>query len=150
MAERGIIVSYESIRLWCNKFGLAYSRRLKRRHQGFGDTFYIDEAFVNICGERHYLWRAVDQDGEVVATRGRERGMCGLKSVQQAQRFLSVHAAILAADVVGYSRLMGEDEAGTLERLKACEADVIEPVVVAIAGAYSSVWGTGSSSNLPA
>lgn len=59
-------------------------------------------------------------------------------------------AAILAADVVGYSRLMGEDEAGTLERLKACEADVIEPVVVAIAGAYSSVWGTGSSSNLPA
>ena len=66
LAERGIIVSYESIRLWCNKFGPACTRRLKRRHQGFGDTFYIDEVFVNIRGKRHYLWRAVDQDGEVV------------------------------------------------------------------------------------
>ena len=66
LAERGIIVSYESIRLWCNKFGPAYTRRLKRRHQGFGDTFSIDEVFVNIRGKRHYLWRAVDQDGEVV------------------------------------------------------------------------------------
>ncbi len=90
LAERGIVVSYESIRLWCNKFGPAYTRRLKRRHQGFGDTFYIDEVFVNIRGKRHYLWRAVDQDGEVV----RERGICGLKSIQQAQRFLSVHSAV--------------------------------------------------------
>ena len=66
LAERGVVVSYESIRLWCNKFGPAYSRRLKRRHQGFGDTFYIDEVFVKIRGKLHYLWRAVDQDGEVV------------------------------------------------------------------------------------
>jgi len=39
---------------------------LKRKHQGYGDTFYIDEAFVKINGKQHYLWRAVDQDGEVV------------------------------------------------------------------------------------
>jgi putative transposase len=51
MAERGITVSYESIR---------------RRHQGYGDTFFIDEVFVKIQGRQHYLWRAVDQDGEVV------------------------------------------------------------------------------------
>ena len=66
MAERGIEVSYESIRLWCNKFGPLYSKRLKRKHQGFGDTFFIDEVFVNIKGRRHYLWRAVDQEGDVV------------------------------------------------------------------------------------
>ncbi len=66
LAERGITVSYESIRLWCNKFGPQYARRLKRRHQGFGDSFYIDEVFVKIDGKQHYLWRAVDQDGEVV------------------------------------------------------------------------------------
>jgi putative transposase len=66
MAERGVIVSYESIRLWCNKFGPAYSRRLKRRHQGFRETFYIDEVFVKIRGKQHYSWRVVDQDGEVV------------------------------------------------------------------------------------
>ena len=66
LAERGITVSDESIRLWCIKFGSKYSRRLKRKHRGFGDTFYIDEVFVRINGKQHYLWRAVDQDGEVV------------------------------------------------------------------------------------
>ena len=60
------IVSYESIRLWCNKFGPQYARRLKRRHQGFGDTFFIDEVFIKIRGKQQYLWRATDQDGEVV------------------------------------------------------------------------------------
>jgi putative transposase len=66
LAERGITVSYEAIRLWCTKFGAVFSRRLKRRHRGYGDTFYIDEVFVKINGKQHYLWRAVDQDGEVV------------------------------------------------------------------------------------
>ncbi len=66
LAERGIIVSREAIRLWCIKFGPIYTRRLKRKHGGFGDTFFIDEVFVKINGTQHYLWRAVDQDGEVV------------------------------------------------------------------------------------
>ncbi len=66
LAERGIAVSYEAIRLWCIKFGCNYAKRLRRRHQGYGDTFFIDEVFVKIQGKQHYLWRAVDQDGEVV------------------------------------------------------------------------------------
>ena len=66
LAKRGIVVSYEAIRLWCNKFGPRFARRLRRKHQGFGDTFFIDEVFVKIQGKQHYLWRAVDQDGEVV------------------------------------------------------------------------------------
>ena len=66
LAERGITVSREAIRLWCIKFGVIYSRRLQRKHRGFGDTFYIDEVFIKINGKQHYLWRAVDQDGEVV------------------------------------------------------------------------------------
>jgi putative transposase len=66
LAERGIVVSYESIRLWCIKFGPKFAKRLKRQHQGYGDTFFIDEVFVKIRGKQHYLWRAVDQDGEVV------------------------------------------------------------------------------------
>ena len=66
LAERGIIVSREAIRLWCIKLGAIYARRLKRRHRGYGDTFYIDEVFVKINGKQHYLWRAVDQHGEVV------------------------------------------------------------------------------------
>lgn len=51
LAERGIDVSYESIRLWCIKFSPIYARRLKRKHQGYGDTFYIDEVFVKIGGK---------------------------------------------------------------------------------------------------
>ena len=161
LAERGITISRESIRLWCIKFGPKYARRLKRKHLGYGDTFFIDEVFVKINGKRHYLWRAVDQDGEVVdvylqakrdgaaakrffkrlikahggeprkivtdklrsygvahrelipeaihdtsqyannraeqsheATRVRERGMRKFKSVGQAQRFVTAHAAV--------------------------------------------------------
>ena len=66
LAKRGVLVSYESIRQWCRKFGPEYARRL-RRHQGqLGDIWHLDEVFVKIRGERHYLWRAVDQDGDVI------------------------------------------------------------------------------------
>jgi putative transposase len=62
LAERGINVSYEAIRLWCNRFGPKYAARLKKKHRGYGDTFFIDEVFVKIDGKQHYLWRAVDQE----------------------------------------------------------------------------------------
>ena len=64
--ERGIEVSYEAIRLWCNKFGPEYAKILKKKRSGFGDIFHIDEVFVKINGVQHYLWRAVDQDGDVI------------------------------------------------------------------------------------
>ena len=66
LAKRGVEVSHEAVRLWSNKFGPQFARRLRRKHQGYGDTFFIDEVFVKIQGKQHYLWRAVDQDGEVV------------------------------------------------------------------------------------
>jgi len=66
LARRGVVVTHESIRLWCNKFGPLYARRLRHRHRGYGDTFFMDEVFVTIAGRRHYLWRAVDQDSDVV------------------------------------------------------------------------------------
>ena len=161
LAERGITVSREAIRLRCIKFGAIYTRRLKRKHRGYGDTFFIDEVFVKINGKQHYLWRAVDQDGEIIdvflqakrdgaaakrffkrlmrnhggeprkivtdklrsyplahrevmpeaihvtdqyannraeqsheATRVRERGMRRFKSMKQAQRSVTAHAAV--------------------------------------------------------
>ncbi len=66
LAERGVNVTYEAIRLWCNRFGPKYATRLKRKYRGYGDTSFIDEVFIKIDGKQHYLWRAVDQDGEVV------------------------------------------------------------------------------------
>ena len=66
LAERGIIVSYETVRQWCRKFGPDYARRLRRRQGRLGDTWFLDEVFVTINGQRQYLWRAVDQDGDVI------------------------------------------------------------------------------------
>ena len=66
LAERRVTVSREAIRFWCIKFGAIYARRLQRKHRGYGDAFYIAEAFLQINGQQHYLWRAVDQDGNVV------------------------------------------------------------------------------------
>ena len=48
LVEGGITVSREAIRLWCIKFGVIYSRRLKRKHRGYGDIFYIDEVFAGL------------------------------------------------------------------------------------------------------
>ncbi len=66
LAERGVIVSYETIRQWSRKFGVEYARKLKRREGRLGDTWHLDELFVTIQGQRQYLWRAVDQDGDVL------------------------------------------------------------------------------------
>jgi putative transposase len=52
LADRGINVTYQAIRLWCNRFGPKYAARLKRKHQGFGDTFFIDEVFIKIDGQQ--------------------------------------------------------------------------------------------------
>ena len=57
LAERNISVSYEAIRLWVNKFGPEFTKRLRRRHSGFGDTYYLDEVFVKIGGIQHYAGR---------------------------------------------------------------------------------------------
>ena len=66
LAARGIAVSYEAVRQWCLKFGQKYANKIRRRRGHLGDTWYMDEVFVTINGERHYLWRAVDQDGDVL------------------------------------------------------------------------------------
>src|SRR5262244_3601865 len=64
--ERGVSVTYETIRKWCRKFGQHYANQLRRRHPRPGDKWHLDEVFLTIKGERHYLWRAVDQDGNVL------------------------------------------------------------------------------------
>jgi len=66
LAERGVVVSYESIRQWCKKFGASFAANLRRRRPQPGDKWYLDEVFIRIQGELHYLWRAVDQNGAVL------------------------------------------------------------------------------------
>ncbi|MFI2511572.1 IS6 family transposase [Streptomyces sp. NPDC018972] len=66
MLERGIAVSYETVRRWCAKFGQQYASALRRRQFRPGGTWHLGEVFLKISGERKYLWRAVDQDGNVL------------------------------------------------------------------------------------
>jgi putative transposase len=66
MLERDVEVSYEAIRLWCLRFGAEYARRLRRQRGRPGGTWHLDEVFCKINGELVYLWRAVDQSGEVL------------------------------------------------------------------------------------
>ena len=66
LAERGVTVTYEAIRQWCLTFGLDYARKLRRRRGQMGDPWYLDELFVKIQGRQQYLWRAVDEDGDVI------------------------------------------------------------------------------------
>lgn len=66
LAEHGVIVSYESIRRWCRKFGPPYARKIKNHLGPRGDVWHMDEVMVNIQGKQCYLWRAVDQDGDTL------------------------------------------------------------------------------------
>jgi len=66
LAERGILGSYESIRYWCQKFGPSFARKLRRKQGPLGNICHVDELFNTIQGQRRYLWRAVDQDGDVI------------------------------------------------------------------------------------
>ena len=93
MLERGVIVSHETIRQWCEKFGQTYANALRRRRARPGDKWHLDEVFIKINGKIHYLWRAVDQRGDVLdilvtsrrdanaATRFFRKLLKGLKSV---------------------------------------------------------------------
>jgi putative transposase len=101
------VVTYETIRSWCAKFGPDYANQLRRRRPRPGDKCHLDEVFVKINGTIHYLWRAVDQHGRVLdmthrrskylnnraenshqPTRIRERVMKRFASPGQAQQFL--------------------------------------------------------------
>ncbi|MFF3934343.1 IS6 family transposase, partial [Streptomyces hirsutus] len=73
MLERGVVVSHETVRRWCTKFGQVYANGLRRRRPRPGDTWHLDEVFIKINGEQKYLWRAVDQDGNVLDILAQDR-----------------------------------------------------------------------------
>ena len=84
LAERGVEVSYETVRCWTRKFGPQFARRLKRLRPAPSPRWHLDEMVCTVGGRRMYLWRA----------RRRERMQQGFKSPASAQRFLTVHAAV--------------------------------------------------------
>lgn len=66
LLERSIVVSYETIRRWGRKFGPADAKQIRRRRPSHRDVWHLDEVVVSMAGRKHWLWRAVDQDGYVL------------------------------------------------------------------------------------
>src|SRR6476620_10535331 len=76
LAARGIDVSHETVRQWARKFGQAFANQIRRRLPSPGDKWHLDEVCLMIGGKKHWLWRAVDQDGvvlDVVVQRRRDK-----------------------------------------------------------------------------
>src|SRR5205823_10584096 len=98
--ERGIIVSHEAIRQWCRKFGQAYAHQLRRRRPRPGDKWYLDEVFLTINGERHYLWRAVDQDDNVldILVQSRRNKKAAKKSFRKLLKGLEYVPRVIITD----------------------------------------------------
>jgi putative transposase len=82
LAERGIRVSYETVRRWANKFGVLFAEELRRREARRGRTWHVDEVFLRMNGRRVYLWRAVDEHGQVLDILVQER-----RNAAAAERF---------------------------------------------------------------
>lgn len=83
LLERGVVVSYETVRRWASKFGPGYALHLKRKNASRRDIWHLDEVIVSIHGEKRYLWRAVDQDGYVLDEIVQER-----RDAKAAQRLM--------------------------------------------------------------
>ncbi|GAW36934.1 transposase IS66 family protein [Roseovarius sp. A-2] len=66
LAERGVIVSYESIRVWCQRVGTQIAASIRRDRPAPTDKWYLDEVVITIRGQKHWLWRAVDVNGDVL------------------------------------------------------------------------------------
>jgi len=100
LAERGIDVTYETVRLWVLKFGQAYSRRIRKRRPTAYDHWHIDEVFVNIGGKQMYLWRAVDGEGEVldVLVQKRRNKRAALKLMRKLLRNQGVRPIRIVTD----------------------------------------------------
>ena len=100
LAERGIVVSYETVRRWCKKFGEDFAKRLRRRRSRPGDKWHLDEVFIRISGVQHYLWRAVDHEGEVldiVVQGGRDKA-AALKLMRKLLKKQRVTPTVIVTD----------------------------------------------------
>src|SRR5271168_2954710 len=103
MLERGVAVSYETIRRWCAKFGQAYASGLRRRRPRPGDKWHCDEVFIRINGTQHYLWRAVDQHGNVldILVQSRRNAVAAKRFFRKLLKNLEYVPRVIVTDKLG-------------------------------------------------
>jgi len=100
MAQRGILVSRETVRCWVNKFGPLIAANLRRRRDPPTGRWHLDEMVVKIAGRRMYLWRAVDDEGEVldVLVQRRRNKDAALKLLRRLLKYQGVHPETITTD----------------------------------------------------
>ena len=111
MLVRGVAVSYETIRRWCAKFGQAYANQLRRRRPRPGDKWHLDEVFVGINGRLRYLWRAVDQHGNVldVLVQSRRNALAAKRFFRKLLKGLRYVPRVLVTDKLGSYQVAHRD-----------------------------------------
>ena len=103
LAARGVEVTYETVRQWCLKFGQQFAKQLRRRRARPGDTWHLDEVFLTINGKTHYLWRAVDQQGNIldILVQSRRNKAAATKFFRKLLRGCQYVPRVLITDKLG-------------------------------------------------
>src|SRR5918911_5360404 len=103
MAQRGVVLTYETVRQWCLKFGQTYANELRRRRPRPGDKWHLDEVVLKINGQTHYLWRAVDQHGTVldILVQRRRDKVAAKKFFRKLLKGLRYVPRVIVTDMLG-------------------------------------------------
>jgi putative transposase len=103
MHERGVKVTYETVREWCLKFGQVYAKRMRSRSPPPDDRWHLDEVFLKINGRLQYLWHAVDQDGEVldILVQSRRNKPAAKKFFRKLRKGLQYAPRVIITDQLG-------------------------------------------------
>ena len=123
LAERGLDMSYETVRRWVLKFGPAIARRLRQRRPRPSDSWHLDEMVVRIAGERMYLWRAVDDEGEVLdmLVQRRRNKHAALKLLRRLLKRQGIHPETITTDkLASYGAAARDWGSLTVTDLAAC------------------------------
>ncbi len=125
MLQRGVVVSHETIRQWCHKFGQTYANALRRRRPHPGDKWHLDEVFITIRGKIHYLWRAVDQHGNVldILVQSRRNANAARKFFRRLLKGLRYVPRVVITDKLAKLR---RGPSGTARRCGASPAEIFE------------------------
>src|SRR5688572_4664478 len=120
LAARGIVVTYETVRQWCLKFGQQYANQLRRRRPKTGDKWHLDEVFLKINGKTSYLWRAVDQDGNVldILVQSRRNKAAAKKFFRKVLKGCEYVPRVLITDKLGSYEAAHKDVMPSVEHRK--------------------------------
>ena len=153
--ERGIDISHETVRFWWHRFGPLFTNEIRRRKiermKSSRWQWHLDKVFVKINGERHYLWRAVDHEGEVLesfVTKTRDK-KAALKFLKKAMRKHGQPEIIVTDRLRSYSAALKEIDAGKRQERGALAQQPSREFTPAVSKARASDAPISPNTNAP-